>query len=105
MFAVLKKLFLLSASDLLDIAVGTVLGLVMFGVGLSLSYKDFTIILRRPRAFLSALAAQMIGLPIIAFIICLIAPLPAELAACLLNPNGSRFFLSPASYAFSRTRQ
>lgn len=50
----------------------------MFGVGLSLTLADFENIIRHPRAFLSALGAQMIGLPIIAFIISLIAPLPAE---------------------------
>lgn len=51
----------------------------MFGVGLSLTLSDFLNIIRHPRAFFSALAAQMIGLPIIAFVICLLAPLPAEL--------------------------
>ena len=51
----------------------------MFGVGLSLALSDFLHIVRHPRAFFSALGAQMIGLPIIAFIISLFAPLPAEL--------------------------
>jgi BASS family bile acid:Na+ symporter len=51
----------------------------MFGVGLSLTLSDFLNIIRHPRAFFSALGAQMIGLPIIAFIISLLAPLPAEL--------------------------
>ncbi len=51
----------------------------MFGVGLSLTANDFTRVVRYPRAFFSALGAQMIGLPIIAMIISLIAPLPAEL--------------------------
>lgn len=51
----------------------------MFGVGLSLTAIDFTRIIRYPKAFFTALGAQMIGLPIIAFIICLIAPLPAPL--------------------------
>ena len=51
----------------------------MFGVGLSLALSDFLNIIRHPRAFFSALGAQMIGLPIIAFIISLFAPLPAEL--------------------------
>lgn len=51
----------------------------MFGVGLSLTAVDFTRIIRYPRAFFTALGAQMIGLPIIAFIISLIAPLPAPL--------------------------
>jgi len=51
----------------------------MFGVGLSLTLSDFLNIIRHPRAFFSALGAQMIGLPIIAFIISLLVPLPAEL--------------------------
>lgn len=51
----------------------------MFGVGLSLTVGDFTRIVRYPRAFFTALGAQMIGLPIIAFIISLIAPLPEAL--------------------------
>ena len=51
----------------------------MFGVGLSLTLGDFTRIIRHPRAFFSALGAQMLGLPAIAFIIALIAPLPPEI--------------------------
>lgn len=65
----------------------------MFGVGLSLTLTDFVSIIRHPRAFLSALGAQMIGLPIIAFIVCLIAPLPAELKVGLIilsaSPGGA----------------
>jgi len=67
-----------SSTTFVDIAVTSVLGLVMFGVGLSLTLTDFENIVRHPRAFLSALGAQMIGLPIIAFIISLLVPLPAE---------------------------
>lgn len=65
----------------------------MFGVGLSLTLTDFLNIIRHPRAFFSALSAQMIGLPIIAFIISLIAPLPAELKVGLIilsaSPGGA----------------
>ncbi len=65
----------------------------MFGVGLSLTLTDFISIIRHPRAFFSALGAQMIGLPIIAFIVCLIAPLPAELKVGLIilsaSPGGA----------------
>lgn len=68
----------MSATFLVDIAVSTVLGLVMFGVGLSLTLSDFANVIRYPRAFITALTAQMIGLPIIAFAISLLAPLPAE---------------------------
>lgn len=69
----------MSATIVVDLAVSTVLGMVMFGVGLSLTLADFISIIRHPRAFFTALSAQMIGLPIIAFIICLIAPIPAIL--------------------------
>jgi len=51
----------------------------MFGIGLSLTAGDFTRIIRYPRAFLSALSAQMLGLPLIAFLINLLAPLPPPL--------------------------
>lgn len=65
----------------------------MFGVGLSLTLSDFLNIIRHPRAFFSALGAQMIGLPIIAFIISLLAPLPAELKVGLIilaaSPGGA----------------
>ena len=69
----------MSATFLVDIAVSTVLGLVMFGVGLSLTVSDFANVIRYPRALWSALGAQMIGLPLIAFLISLLAPLPAEI--------------------------
>jgi len=51
----------------------------MFGVGLSLTISDFTNIIRHPRAFFTALGAQMLGLPVIAFAISLLAPIPAVL--------------------------
>lgn len=69
----------MSATVVVDLAVSTVLGMVMFGVGLSLTLSDFISIIRHPRAFFTALTAQMVGLPIIAFIISLIAPIPAVL--------------------------
>lgn len=51
----------------------------MLGVGLSLTLEDFLRVIQHPRAFFSALGAQMLGLPVIAFIIALLAPLPAEI--------------------------
>lgn len=83
----------MAATFLVDIAVGTVLGLVMFGVGLSLSLSEFTIIVRRPRAFLSALGAQMLGLPLIAFTLGMLAPLSPEIKVGLIilaaSPGGA----------------
>ncbi|MCA0236472.1 MAG: bile acid:sodium symporter family protein [Bacteroidetes bacterium] len=83
----------MTATTIVDVAVGGVLGLVMFGVGLSLTLTDFIHIIRHPRAFFSALGAQMLGLPLIAFFICLLAPLPAELKVGLIilsvSPGGA----------------
>ncbi|MBL7775536.1 MAG: bile acid:sodium symporter family protein [Saprospiraceae bacterium] len=72
-------LFTLAPTQVVDLAVSAVLGLIMFGIGLSLTAGDFLRIVRYPRAFFSALGAQMLGLPVIAFVISLIAPLPAAL--------------------------
>ena len=83
----------MTATTIVDVAVGGVLGLVMFGVGLSLTLTDFIHIIRHPRAFFSALGAQMLGPPLIAFFICLLAPLPAELKVGLIilsvSPGGA----------------
>lgn len=69
----------MSPTLLVDLAVGTVLGLVMFGVGLSLTFRDFRQVIRHPRGFFTALSAQMLGLPLIAFTISLLAPIPPAL--------------------------
>ena len=75
-FALKKTRSHLAPTAIVDLAVSTVLGLVMFGVGLSLTASDFVHIIRHPRAFFTALGAQMLGLPVIAFIISLLAPIP-----------------------------
>lgn len=83
----------MAASQLVDLAVSTVLALVMFGVGLSLTMRDFTRVVRYPKALVTALSAQMLGLPLIAFIISLLSPLPAELKVGLIilaaSPGGA----------------
>jgi BASS family bile acid:Na+ symporter len=65
----------------------------MFGVGLSLTFADFKRIVRHPRAFFSALGAQMLGLPLIAFAISLLAPIPDEIKVGLIilaaSPGGA----------------
>jgi bile acid:Na+ symporter, BASS family len=67
-------------AQLVDILVTLVLGLVMFGVGLSLTARDFKNIARRPRELAFALTSQMVALPIIAFILTLLHPsLPPEI--------------------------
>ncbi|MBN8684622.1 MAG: bile acid:sodium symporter family protein [Chitinophagales bacterium] len=68
----------MDATFLVDFAVGLVLALVLFGVGLSLSVSDFTNIIRHPKAFFTALGVQMLGLPLLAFAVNLLAPVPPE---------------------------
>jgi bile acid:Na+ symporter, BASS family len=84
----------LSATQLVDLAISSVLGLVMFGVGLSLSFSDFTRIIRYPRAFFSALGIQMLGLPVLAFAIHLFIsdlPDPVKVGFIILSasPGGA----------------
>lgn len=51
----------------------------MFGIGLSLTIKDFYQILHRPRALIIGLAGQMLILPLIAFALASLMNLPAEI--------------------------
>ena len=53
--------------QIIDILVSSVLALIMFGIGLSLTLKDFSNIALYPKAFATALTSQMVALPIIAF--------------------------------------
>lgn len=69
----------MSPAFFVDLSVGSVLALVMFGVGLSLTFADFMRVVRHPNAFFAALTVQMLALPAIAFILSMILPIPAEL--------------------------
>ena len=56
------------------------LAIIMFGLGLGLEIKDFLRIIKVPRDFLVGFISQVIFLPIIAFILIKIIPLPIEIA-------------------------
>ncbi|MDC0250253.1 bile acid:sodium symporter family protein [Candidatus Pelagibacter sp.] len=60
------------------------LALIMLGLGLGLSIKDFTRILRVPKDFFVGFFSQLVILPIIALGIALILNLPAPLAVGLM---------------------
>lgn len=55
------------------------LAFIMLGMGMSLTRKDFANIFLRPKAVLIGLAAQMLALPIIAFSIAWVFPVPNEI--------------------------
>ena len=61
--------------------ISLLLGVVMFGMGMTLKPEDFKEIFRRPRDVLIGLAAQFTIMPLIAYGLAKIFQLPAELAA------------------------
>ncbi|KAF3984522.1 MAG: bile acid:sodium symporter family protein [Methylococcales symbiont of Hymedesmia sp. n. MRB-2018] len=58
--------------------------IIMFGMGLSLRTIDFTGVLKQPKAAVIGIFAQIILLPIIAFLIAIAFKLPPELAVGLM---------------------
>ena len=66
-------------------AIGTwvinpMLGVIMFGMGLTLSPKDFRIVFSRPRDVLTGCLAQFTIMPLMAWLLTKVFQLPAELA-------------------------
>ena len=60
------------------------LGIVMFGMGLTLKASDFKLVFTNPIPVLIGVVAQFSIMPTIAFIIAYLLKLPAELAAGLV---------------------
>jgi BASS family bile acid:Na+ symporter len=56
------------------------LAIIMFGLGLGLATSDFTRLLKTPRDFFVGFLSQVILLPVIAFGLILIIPMPIEIA-------------------------
>ena len=56
------------------------LAIIMFGLGLGLTTSDFTRVIKTPRDFFVGFLSQVILLPIIAFGLILIIPMPIEIA-------------------------
>lgn len=63
-----------------DIFLPLALTFIMFALGLGLTINDFTRVFQSSRDFLIGLLMQMLLLPLIAFILVMIWPMPAELA-------------------------
>jgi BASS family bile acid:Na+ symporter len=79
--------------EFIDFLIGTVLALIMFGIGSSLKLSDFREIFRHPRGLTLGLTLQMVFLPILFFIIALLSPFSPELKVGLfiiaLCPGGT----------------
>ena len=61
-------------------AINPLLGVIMFGMGLTLSPKDFQIVLSRPKDILVGCLAQFTIMPLLAWLLTLAFSLPKELA-------------------------
>ena len=57
-----------------------VLGLIMFGMGMTMTAADFKGVLQSPKAVLIGVAAQFIVMPGLAYVLCKAFALPAEIA-------------------------
>ncbi|OFY94175.1 MAG: hypothetical protein A2309_09560, partial [Bacteroidetes bacterium RIFOXYB2_FULL_35_7] len=62
----------------IDILINGVLAIIMLGVGLSLTIQDFKNILLHPKSLTIALATQMLGLPLLSFLIAYFSGLSGE---------------------------
>src|SRR5688572_8899279 len=80
-------------SALTTIGLPVALGIIMFGLGLSLTVGDFARVLKQPKAVLIALICQLIVLPIICFGLVLAFQLPPILAVGMMmlaaSPGGT----------------
>lgn len=56
------------------------LGIIMFGMGLTLSKEDFREVVRRPRDVAIGVAGQFVIMPFLAFLLTQLLPLPPEVA-------------------------
>lgn len=80
-------------SALASVGLPIALGIIMFGLGLSLTAADFRGVRKAPKAVIVALACQLLLLPLVCFGIVLILDLPPLLAVGMLllaaSPGGS----------------
>lgn len=67
------------AWNISDFLVNAVLGLIMFGIGLSLTLPDFKNIFFRPKSLIIALGIQLLLIPAAAFLIAFLSPMNPEM--------------------------
>ncbi|WP_330616595.1 bile acid:sodium symporter family protein [Terrisporobacter sp.] len=64
--------------------VNTCLGVIMFGMGMTLRLEDFRLVLTRPKDVLSGSLAQFTVMPSVAFLVAKLLNLPTEMAVGLI---------------------
>ena len=63
-----------------DVGLPIALAFIMFALGIGLTFDDFARVARRPRDFIVGALSQIVLLPVVAFLLVLVWPLPPELA-------------------------
>jgi bile acid:Na+ symporter, BASS family len=83
----------MEGSIITNVLLPIALGIIMLGLGLSLSVDDFTRVVRYPKAVLVGLFIQMVALTTVCFAICLAFGLPPELSVGMMllaaSPGGA----------------
>ena len=60
--------------------VNILLGIVMFGMGMTLKLADFKVVFTKPKAVIVGILSQFVIMPVLAFVLAFVFQLPAELA-------------------------
>ncbi len=60
--------------------VNTLLGIVMFGMGMTLKISDFKVVFTKPKAVITGILAQFVIMPLLAFLLVTVFQLDPELA-------------------------
>ncbi|HEV7278072.1 MAG TPA: bile acid:sodium symporter family protein [Devosiaceae bacterium] len=70
--------------EIVEIGLPLALVFIMFSLGLELRAEDFKRVFVRPKAFVAGVVGQLLLLPIVAFVIASVLPLPPEIAIGLM---------------------
>lgn len=65
---------------LIDVALPLSLAIIMFSLGLGLTLGDFARVATMPRSVLAGIGAQVVGLPVIAYLLLMVFDLPPAMA-------------------------
>lgn len=79
----------MTSNSLLSAFLPAALGIIMLGLGLSLSIDDFKRVVKYPKAMMVGLICQMILLPVLCFGLVIIFGLPSELSVGLMLLSAS----------------
>lgn len=61
-------------------SINPMLGIIMFGMGMTLSFEDFRVVVSRPKDILAGCLVQFTAMPLLAWLLVKIFALPADLA-------------------------